>query len=71
MNPKYCNGCYNDVYNHGCGGAKKCWDLDKAKVVWRKEVNIHQIPPFKQDAIRVPDCYRKPQYIYIKPNRIY
>ena len=65
MNKKYCDGCYRDVYNHGCGGSKQCWMFENAKVVWRKEVHVDQRPPFRQPQKRVASCYQKQHYWYI------
>jgi len=67
MNRKHCAGCYNDIYNHGAGGAKECFSLKTAKVIFRKEVHVDQVPPWKQKARRFPDCYTKPRYCYVTP----
>ena len=69
MDKKHCNGCYNDVYNHGCGGAKECWSLKGAKLIKRKEVHISQVPPWEQAARSFPDCYRRPKYVYVGAER--
>lgn len=69
MDKKYCKGCYNDVYNHGCGGAKECWSFKDAKVVWRKEVHVDQVPPWKQKAKRTASCFFRPRYVYVKPDK--
>ncbi len=65
MKKSNCIGCYNNVYNEGLGGAKECWSFEKAKIIWRKEVHIDQIPPYKQPFKRFPSCYRKQRYAYI------
>jgi len=65
MDQKHCAGCYNDVYNHGCGGAKECWSLKTAKLILRKEVHINQRPPWTQKARQFPSCYRRPQFVYV------
>ncbi len=70
MKKSKCLGCYNDVYNHGLGGAKECWSFATAKIIWRKEVHIDQSPPYIQQAKRFPSCYRKRGYVYIEPNCI-
>ena len=70
MKKSHCKGCYNDAYNHGLGGSKECWMFSKAKVIWRKEVHIDQVPPWKQKAKRFPDCYNKSSYVYVSPDRI-
>lgn len=61
----HCAGCYNDVYNHGCGGAKQCWSLDSMKLIKRKRVHISQRPPWNQAAELLPDCYRVPQFVFV------
>ena len=69
MEKSKCDGCYNDEYNRGLGGAKQCWSLEDAKIVWRKRVHINQMPPWKQKAERYPSCYRVQQYVFVKPNQ--
>jgi len=67
---QYCKGCKYNFYNgNNPYDIKKCWHLKDARVVWRKEVHINQRPPWKQKAIRVLDCYSKPQYVYVKPTK--
>ena len=68
MNKLKCAGCYNNVYNEGCGGAKQCWQLEDAKLIKRKEVHIDQRPPWNQKAELFPSCYRKQRYVYVEPN---
>ncbi len=70
MEKKHCVGCHDDYYN--CGtvettGAANCWLLKKAKLIWRKEVSVDQSPPWEQKAKLLPDCYRKPGYVYFGP----
>lgn len=69
MDKKHCAGCHNNVYNHGLGGAEQCWSLSSAKIEWRKEVHVDQVPPWDQKAKRVPSCYRKPRYVYVDADR--
>jgi hypothetical protein len=71
MTKKHCSGCYNDDYNYGLGGAKECWMFKDAKTIWRKEVHVDQEPPWKQRAQRLPSCYRRPRYVYVKPEQTY
>jgi len=68
MDKKHCSGCYNNDYNHGLGGAKECWHFKTAKIIWRKEVHIDQVPPWNQKAKRLPNCYTKQRYVYVPPN---
>ncbi len=68
----YCAGCRNDFYNGNNElGVTKCWSLERAKVVWKKEVHINQVPPWTQSAKRVYNCYHRPQYVYVDPDRVY
>ncbi len=59
---KYCAGCYNDYYN--TSEPHHCWLLGNAKVILRKEVHINDRPPWKHVPKMLPDCYRKPKYVY-------
>lgn len=69
---QYCKGCRENFYNGNNDlGIRRCWHLKDAKVVWRKEVSIYQKPPWKQKAIKVLDCYRKPGYVYVEADREY
>lgn len=69
---KICSGCYNDFYNNNNPyGVKRCWSLKDATIVFKKEVHINQIPPFKQKPIKKLSCYRRPQYVYIDANKEY
>ena len=65
MDKRKCQGCHNDIYNHGAGGAKECFSLKTAKIIFRKEVHVDQIPPYKQAAKRFPSCYNKPRFCYL------
>lgn len=62
-----CNGCYCNEYNYGLGGSKECWSFKSAKIVWRKEVHIDEVPPHTQKAKRFPSCYHKQRYVYLQP----
>ena len=69
---KYCRGCRNDFYNGNNNlGVKRCWSFDKAKVVWKKRVHINHVPPWKQKATRVLDCYHAQGYSFVGPTREY
>lgn len=71
MDKKNCSGCYNDEYNYGLGGARECFSLNKAKLVKRYVVSIHQPPPYSRNQIReVPDCYSPQRHVAIKPSNI-
>lgn len=69
-NKRYCSGCRNDVYNHGFRGTDECWSLKDAKVVKRKEVHISDVPPWNTQPIKkVNNCYQRPKYAYVDPDR--
>jgi len=68
---KYCPGCYDNVYNHGTGGATECWSLNTAKIIWRKEVHINDRPPWKHKAKRLPHCYHRPKFVYVPAYKEY
>ncbi len=68
--PRYCGGCHDNFYNGNNNlGVERCWNLNSAKVVWRKEVPLDQRPPWKQKAKRVLDCYHRSGYVYVEANR--
>ena len=68
MDAKHCRGCYDDFYNGGEG--RVCWSRERAKVIWRKEVSIDQRPPWTQKSRRLPSCYSRQRYIYVKPEQV-
>lgn len=73
MNKKHCKGCHDDYYNGdnvATTGAKECWSIHEAKLVWRKEVSIDQRPPWDQKAKRFPGCYHRPRWVYLDPRII-
>lgn len=43
-----CRGCYDDVYNHGCGGASECWAFKGSKVVTK--IGYRSIHSTKMDT---------------------
>lgn len=61
-----CRGCYNDVYNHGLGGARACWHLATAQNVVNVEVHIDKPPPYlsEKPAERFK-CYRRQRFAYL------
>jgi hypothetical protein len=68
MNQKHCRGCHDDFYNgHNDLGVVECWHLKKAKIVWKKRVGMWQLPPWKQKAVRVPDCKHEDGYVFVGP----
>jgi len=69
MKKSDCIGCYNNDYNYGLDRAKECWCFETAELIWRKEVHIDQVPPWNQKAKKLPSCYKKQRYVYVKPNQ--
>jgi hypothetical protein len=65
-----CSGCYNDVYNHGCGGAKECWSFAKATVEKRLMIPVDLRPPYKFPPRWVLSCYRPQRVCNVKPEAI-
>ena len=64
---KHCAGCDDDFYNgNNPLGVSECWSLNDAKLVWKREIHISQCPPFTQKPRRFFNCYRRPQYVYVK-----
>jgi hypothetical protein len=72
MDVKHCRGCYCNFYNgrQNVGGTE-CWSLKTAKLVMRKEVHINDMPPHKHKPQKLPNCYHKPQFVYIDAKREY
>ena len=67
---KHCIGCSNNVYNHGTmSNTGRCWSLPGMKLSYRKEVSIDQRPPWTQESQLLPNCYRKPRFVYVGPNQ--
>jgi len=64
-----CVGCRSDFYNNH-PGIEECWSFKGAKMELRKEVHIHQVPPWTQKAKLIPHCYYAPGYIYVAPDRV-
>lgn len=68
---KHCSGCHDDFYNlPGNSSEGRCWMLDQMKLIQRKEVSIDQVPPWYQKARLFPNCYHKPRFVYVTPDRI-
>ena len=69
---KHCIGCENNFYNgNNPYGIKECWSLKTAKLIMRKQVNINQVPPWKQEPTKVLSCYHKKGYVFINGDREY
>ena len=68
---RLCGGCNNDFYNSKNDlGIKRCWSLEKAKIVQRKEVGINDIPPWDHQPVRTSlSCYHRKGYVYVKPDQ--
>lgn len=67
MAKKFCEGCYNNIYNGE--KAEECWCYKTAKMVMRKKVPLDQRPPWTQDPIPVPDCYKETGFVFTDPYR--
>ena len=65
-----CEGCRDDVYNHGCGGAKECWNYPKATVEQRLLIPVDLRPPYKMKPRTVLSCYRPERVCNVKPEAI-
>ena len=67
MDKRHCTGCNNDFYNGSNPyDIKECWSLTDARLIMRKEVPIHQAPPWNQEARLIPDCYKRTGFIYVR-----
>lgn len=69
MTKEQCQGCYNDDYNHGLGGAKECWSFATAFVTLRRRVRMDEAPPWKATPTMLPNCYTQKGFIFVKPNQ--
>lgn len=65
MDPKHCKGCHDDPYNHGLGGAEKCWHLDNAEVIRRLRVGVDELPPWNRKPEMLPSCYTEPRFVFL------
>lgn len=64
----HCDGCHNDHYNQpGNSTTGRCWSLPTMKLILRKPVHINDVPPWLNKSKLMPDCYRKPQWVFVKP----
>lgn len=69
MDAKHCAGCRDDFYNdHNPMGVKKCWLLDKAKLVRRFRTHRDAMPatPGAFKEVEVPDCMNGNGWYYLK-----
>ena len=61
-----CDGCYNDVYNHGCGGATECWSFKDATMVKKLDIPVDLGPPYKHlKPTSRPSCYKAQRYVRV------
>ena len=71
MNKSHCVGCYNDVYNHGLGGAKQCWSFDESSLEKRYVIPVNMEPPYRKAMIKlIPNCFIKEGFCFVKPSCI-
>jgi hypothetical protein len=72
MKQSDCTGCRENFYNGNNDlGVTRCWNFESASLILRKEVHINQVPPWTQEPIMKPSCYRRTGYIYVKPTQTY
>jgi len=72
MDKRNCSGCEQNFYNgNNPYGVRECWSFKNAKIVFKKKIHIDQRPPWKQKAIRVPNCYQQKGYVFCDANREY
>lgn len=66
-----CNGCYDDVYNHGCGGAVECFMFAKATMEKARDVPVDLPPPYLRikETVR-PSCYHAQRYVRVKASAL-
>lgn len=64
-----CQGCYNDDYNRGLGGATECWSLATMFVTLRRRVHRDEMPPWRRAPEALPSCYQQREYIFVKPTQ--
>lgn len=65
---KHCSGCRDNYYNaKGKSGRADglCWSIHDAELVSKREVGIHQRPPYKQRARMFLSCYHRQGYGYL------
>jgi len=67
---KYCACCDDNFYNgNNPINVKRCWCLESAKLVLKKEVSTDQRPPWTQEPKMVFSCFHRSGYIYVDGNR--
>lgn len=66
----HCSGCRDDFYNHGGRSTTgRCWMLDTAQLVQKKEVHVDQVPPWNQAAGTFLSCFRRLRHVYVQPHQ--
>ena len=72
IRPEHCYGCRNNFYNgHNPYGIIRCWSMESARLVRRKQIHIDDVPPWNwQPVVVVPDCYRKDRYVHVGPKQL-
>lgn len=64
----HCRGCHDDYYNQKGKSARSdglCWSLQDAELVLKREVGIHQRPPYKQKPKMFLSCYHRQGYGFL------
>lgn len=69
---KNCLGCRDNFYNgNNHLGVQRCWLLDTARLVRRKQVHINDVPPWwRQPVLVIPDCFRQSGYVYVGKDQL-
>lgn len=73
MNKFNCAGCRDDYYNAAGNSIDgQCWLFDRTKKMEpRFEIHVDLRPPYGKHLIRkVPPCYHKSRFVYVKPEAI-
>ncbi len=69
---KYCEGCYNDEYNRGLGGADRCWGLGSATLTRVKFVHINDVPPWNHQRVEETlSCHKRKGFVRAQPNQLH
>lgn len=69
---RHCVGCRDNFYNGNNDlGVQRCWNMDSAKLVRRKEVCIYDVPPWHWQPVLIkPSCYSRKGYVYVRPHQL-
>ena len=62
-----CSGCHDDMYNHEPW--KGCWSFKRMRIKLRKKVHMNQVPPWKQEPVKLPDCFHQDRFVFVGPKQ--